>query len=81
MRQEFISFHLDIPKEREDLVDFARWLVSKVNNIKNSVDTKNVDNEVEEKLEKAKDFIGVIKGVDITNEQIKEVRALSRLRA
>ncbi|QCD44142.1 hypothetical protein [Campylobacter mucosalis] len=81
MGQEFISFHLDIPKEREDLVDFARWLVKKVNNIKNSVDTKNVDNETEEKLKKAKDFLGVVKGVDITNEQIKEIRALSRLRA
>ncbi|KEA45934.1 hypothetical protein CR66_03930 [Campylobacter mucosalis] len=81
MGQEFIGFHLDIPKEREDLVDFARWLVKKVNNIKNSVNTKNVDNETEEKLKKAKDFLGVVKGVDITNEQIKEIRALSRLRA
>lgn len=82
--QEFVRFELNIPKERQDLIDIAKLLFEKVKNFKR-LDSVNITNNNEEVLnddiennERVKEFKQLFSGFNL--KEIPQKEDLNNLR-
>ena len=82
--QEFVRFELNIPKERQDLIDIAKLLFEKVKNFKR-LDSVNIMNNNEEVLnddiennERVKEFKQLFSGFIV--KEIPQKEDLNNLR-